>query len=148
MAQVLQLRRGTTAENDIFTGAIAEITVDTDRSSIRVHDGVIPGGKEIVPVSVLRLVPIVEVSQSRSFTNDDTGKIFHFDTTSGSLNATFTGSGLSNGFNVTVVNTGLNAVVIAAPEGLNSIGTAVSEQYASAFVYALNGTIFATGRLV
>jgi hypothetical protein len=55
---------------------------------------------------------------------------------------------LSNGFNVTVVNTGLNAVVIAAPEGLNSIGTAVSEQYASAFVYALNGTIFATGRLV
>lgn len=47
MAQVLQLRRGTTAQNDIFTGAIAEVTVDTDKNFIRVHDGVTVGGHEI-----------------------------------------------------------------------------------------------------
>lgn len=47
MAQVLQLRRGTTAQNDAFTGAIAEVSVDTDKNFIRVHDGVTVGGHEI-----------------------------------------------------------------------------------------------------
>ena len=47
MAQVLQLRRGTTAQNDAFTGAIAEVSVDTDKNFIRVHDGVTVGGHEL-----------------------------------------------------------------------------------------------------
>jgi hypothetical protein len=47
MAQVLQLRRGTTAQNDVFTGAIAEVVVDTDKNYIRVHDGVTMGGHEL-----------------------------------------------------------------------------------------------------
>ena len=47
MAQVLQLRRGTTAQNDVFTGAIAEVSVDTDKNFIRVHDGVTMGGHEL-----------------------------------------------------------------------------------------------------
>ena len=34
----VQLRRGTTAENNAFTGAIGEVTVDTQTNSIRVHD--------------------------------------------------------------------------------------------------------------
>jgi len=51
MAQILQLRRGTTAQNDAFTGAIAEVTVDTDRDSLRVHDGVTVGGKEIADLA-------------------------------------------------------------------------------------------------
>jgi hypothetical protein len=52
MAQVLQLRRGTTAQNDTFTGAVAEVSVDTDRDSLRVHDGTTMGGKEIAPLNV------------------------------------------------------------------------------------------------
>jgi polygalacturonase len=52
MAQVLQLRRGTTAQNDAFTGAVAEVSVDTDRDSLRVHDGTTMGGKEIAPLNV------------------------------------------------------------------------------------------------
>lgn len=47
MAQVLQLRRGTTAQNDAFTGAVAEVSVDTDKNCIRVHDSVTVGGHEI-----------------------------------------------------------------------------------------------------
>lgn len=45
MAKLLQLRRGTTAENDLFTGNVAEVTYDTDKKEIRVHDGVTAGGK-------------------------------------------------------------------------------------------------------
>ena len=44
MAVQLQLRRGTTAENEGFTGATAEVTVDTDTHELRVHDGSTQGG--------------------------------------------------------------------------------------------------------
>lgn len=47
MAKLLELRRGTTAENDLFTGALAEPTYDTDRKEIRVHDGSTQGGKVV-----------------------------------------------------------------------------------------------------
>lgn len=44
MAKQLQLRRGTTVQNDAFTGAIGELTMDTDKNQLRVHDGVTRGG--------------------------------------------------------------------------------------------------------
>jgi len=44
MATRLQLRRGTTAEHDSFTGALSEATHDTDRNSLVVHDGSTQGG--------------------------------------------------------------------------------------------------------
>jgi len=47
MATRLQLRRGTTAEHDSFTGAQSEATHDTDRNSLVVHDGSTQGGFSI-----------------------------------------------------------------------------------------------------
>jgi hypothetical protein len=44
MATRLQLRRGTEAENNAYTGAVGEITIDTTNDVIRIHDGVTPGG--------------------------------------------------------------------------------------------------------
>lgn len=44
MTRVLQLRRGSTSENDNFTGLLGEITLDTDMMTIRVHDGRTLGG--------------------------------------------------------------------------------------------------------
>ena len=44
MARQIQIRRGTTLENDNFTGAIGEITMDTDAKTLRVHDGETVGG--------------------------------------------------------------------------------------------------------
>lgn len=48
MAKQLQLRRGTTAQHSTFTGAVGEVTVDTDKKVVVVHDGSIAGG---VPLS-------------------------------------------------------------------------------------------------
>jgi hypothetical protein len=48
MATQLQLRRGNTAQTVIFTGAVAEVTVDTDQDTVVVHDGVTVGGNYIV----------------------------------------------------------------------------------------------------
>ena len=44
MSRVLQIRRGTTAENDNFTGLSGEITYDTTAKTLRVHDGATLGG--------------------------------------------------------------------------------------------------------
>lgn len=48
MAKQLQLRRGTTAQHASFTGAPGEVTVDTDKKALVVHDGATAGG---VPVA-------------------------------------------------------------------------------------------------
>ena len=44
MPTVLQHRRGTTSQNNSFTGAIGEITYDTTLDTLRVHDGSTAGG--------------------------------------------------------------------------------------------------------
>jgi hypothetical protein len=48
MAKQIQLRRGTEAENNAFTGALAELTVDTTNKALRLHDGVTAGGVALV----------------------------------------------------------------------------------------------------
>ena len=47
MSKQLKLRRGTTAQHSTFTGASGEITVDTDKKTLVVHDGVTAGGKPL-----------------------------------------------------------------------------------------------------
>jgi hypothetical protein len=44
MPTQIQWRRGNTAQTSVFTGAVAEITVDTTKNTLVVHDGVTPGG--------------------------------------------------------------------------------------------------------
>jgi len=41
---VIQWRRGTTAQTATFTGSLAEVTVDTDKDTLVVHDGATVGG--------------------------------------------------------------------------------------------------------
>jgi len=48
MATELRLRRGTTAEHENFTGAQAEVTVDTDKNTVIVHDGSTAGGYPVL----------------------------------------------------------------------------------------------------
>jgi hypothetical protein len=44
MAKRIQFRRGSTAEHNIFVGAPGELTIDTTKNTVVVHDGVTPGG--------------------------------------------------------------------------------------------------------
>ena len=43
----VKLRRGTTAQHGSFTGAEGEVTVDTDKDTVVVHDGSTAGGHEL-----------------------------------------------------------------------------------------------------
>jgi hypothetical protein len=51
MATQLRLRRGNTSQTNAFTGAMAEVTVDTDKYVIVVHDGTTPGGHPAATLS-------------------------------------------------------------------------------------------------
>jgi hypothetical protein len=63
MATQVQLRRGTTLQNNAFTGAQGEITVDTDLKTLRIHDGTTAGGGATV----------VTLAGSQSLTNKTLG---------------------------------------------------------------------------
>ena len=54
MTTQVQFRKGTTSEHAIFTGANAEITVDTEKKTAVVHDGSDVGGvcNDLVRISV------------------------------------------------------------------------------------------------
>lgn len=43
----LRVKRGTTTQNDTYTGAPGEITMDTDANALRIHDGTTPGGHPV-----------------------------------------------------------------------------------------------------
>lgn len=47
MSKQWQIRRGTTAENNEFTGAVGELTMDVENKTIRIHDGSTQGGIKI-----------------------------------------------------------------------------------------------------
>ena len=48
MATTLQLRRGNTATAAAVTGLVGEIYVDTDKKTLRVHDGSTAGGNLLI----------------------------------------------------------------------------------------------------
>lgn len=65
MSTQMQLRGGTTAETLLFTGAQREVTVDTDKNTLVVHDGVTPGGFTVASEA--------QVADSTYFYVDDVG---------------------------------------------------------------------------
>lgn len=58
MTTRVKLRRGTTVEHNAFTGAEAEVTYDTDKKSLIVHDGSTQGGFEVAKQSNLLALSI------------------------------------------------------------------------------------------
>jgi hypothetical protein len=47
MPTQVQFRRGTTAQNNAFTGAAGELTINSDNNSLRTHNGSTIGGFEL-----------------------------------------------------------------------------------------------------
>ncbi len=50
-AFAMQLRRGTTSEHSTFTGLVGEVTIDTTKDTIVVHDGTTVGGIPLAKAS-------------------------------------------------------------------------------------------------
>jgi len=118
MATSVQLRRGTTTQNNAFTGALGEISVDTTSHAIRVHDASTQGGFEIG----LSATPVTLVATSSITAADHGGRTLFLGEVGGNAIATFTmpdatGSGNIYEFIVTVANT--SNYKIQAPDASN-----------------------------
>ncbi|MCM1294204.1 MAG: hypothetical protein NC311_01425 [Muribaculaceae bacterium] len=59
MSRQIQIRRGTAAKHETFTGAIGEITMDTTNKTLRVHDGTTPGGVKLARAADVSTSPTI-----------------------------------------------------------------------------------------
>ena len=115
VATQVKRRRGTTAENDAFTGAEGEITVDTEKHELRVHDGVTQGGFKIgggsgaMPVGAIFTTPRTGTIQGAVEANGSPYNIADY-SGEGSIGALLTAGTLSYvskaEFQTQVTNTG------------------------------------------
>ena len=58
MPTTIKFRRGTTAQNNAFTGAAGEITVDTTLNTLRVHDSSTAGGYELAKADLSNVTSV------------------------------------------------------------------------------------------
>jgi len=86
MAKRVQRRRGTTAEHSSFTGAVGEISVDTTKDTIAVHDGSQAGGFPLAREDMNNVTNRIGVTQL-NLSDGSNGQVI---TTNGSGTISFT----------------------------------------------------------
>ena len=115
MAIQIQLRQGTTTEHNSFTGAVGEVTVDTTKDAVVVHDGVTVGGHPVA---------------ARANADGSIELIKKDGTSAGSINSL----GL---FNNTLTSTNINQALTAAQGKVlkDTINNTVASSYAVGQTY-------------
>ena len=73
----IQLRRGTAVEHGSFTGLAGEITVNTTRNSIHVHDGSTAGGTELATKSSVDGLTVNSISDV-TITTPSSGQVLQY----------------------------------------------------------------------
>ena len=161
MATILQLRRGTTTQHSSFTGAVGEVTVDTTKDTVVVHDGSTAGGfplaKESALASKISLgdISVTDSGGDGSLSyNSSTGVITYTGPSASDVRAHFSAS---TGITITsgaiavdtstiatqsYVTTAINNVLDGAPaalDTLNELAAAINDDasYASTITTAL-----------
>ena len=81
MTKQVQFRKGTTAEHFNFTGALAEITVDTEKNTAVVHDGATPGGFELAKARWTFVSGNFTAGTNQKYTVDSTNRPAGFNLT-------------------------------------------------------------------
>jgi len=134
MARQIQFRRGTTAQHSSFTGAVGEVTVDTDKDVVVVHDGSTAGGFPMLKAADLTAGTGISIAGT-TITNTAPDQTVAL--TAGS-NVTITGSYP----NFTIAATDTNTTYTAGT-GLQLVGTEFS---VDSTVVTTSGTQTLTGK--
>jgi len=125
MSTQVQFRRGTTAQTASFTGVTAEITVDTTKNTVVVHDGSTAGGFALARESAL------------------TANSFSVTAAFNTANAAFASANISNGIDATQNNT-ITAAFLAA-NAATATDTTQNNSITAAFTRANNSINANTG---
>lgn len=142
MSFAFQRRRGTTAAHTSFTGLLGELTVDTDKDTVVVHDGSTAGG---FPLAKQRLVPATTSGTTYTLALTDAGGTV---TTSGTSAVTVTvpASVFNAGDTITVIQDAAGQVTFAAATSVTIVSTGattaapkIRAAYAAATVYYKTG---------
>ena len=104
MSKQVRFRRGTTAQHSVFTGPAGEITVDTDKKALVVHDGVTAGG-----------IPIARADRQRGWSRTE---IF-------TANGTWTQSGKTDLRRIVVYAYGAGGAGSTAGGGQGGVGLVI-----------------------
>lgn len=110
MAKTIQFKRGTTAQTNLFVGALGEVTVDTDKDVVVVHDGTTQGGfANAAKANTDGSVSIINKTGTSLATINSTG-----DYTSNKLRASNAGTAAAPSIQVGNTDNGLYAPVAGA----------------------------------
>jgi hypothetical protein len=142
MSFAFQRRRGTTAAHTSFTGLTGELTVDTTKKTVVVHDGSTAGG---FPLSKQRNTPATTSGATYTLVLTDADGIVTTTNTSG-VTITVPPSVFNAGDNITVIQDAAGQVTFAAGSGVTIVSTGATTSapkirvaYAAATVYFKTG---------
>lgn len=131
MARQLQLRRGTTAQHTVFTGAAGEVTIDTDKDALVVHDGVQAGGFPAARESVVT-AHTENISNPHSVTKVQVG-LGNVDNTSDANKPVSTATQTALDLKANLVSPTFTGIPVAPTA---SVGTSSTQVATTAFVNA------------
>jgi len=117
MSKILKLRRGTTEQTSVFTGAQGEITVDTTKWTVVVHDNVTPGGHALATENFVNN-SVATTPPSINPPSDPRSGTLWYDSNSGRLYVYYSGSwvdaspstGSVSVDNLQIVNTTISSI--------------------------------------
>jgi len=95
MSQQVQFRRGSTADHSTFTGAVGEVTVDTTKDVVVVHDGSTAGGFPMVKAADIGSTvqaydaDTAKIDVAQSFTAPQRGSLTTLTNSAGSVTINF-----------------------------------------------------------
>lgn len=131
MPTVVQFRRGTTAQNNSFTGAVGELTVDTQLGTLRVHNGT-AGGNTLVSIDAVQTLTnktlnAVSSISSTGFINTSANVsaaigLFGSLTSTGFINTSGNVSAAIGSFDSITVRAAVTAIANGGTSGVGNIG--------------------------
>lgn len=145
MSFAFQRRRGTTSQHASFTGLNAELTVDTDKKTVVVHDGSTAGG---TPLAKERNPLNTQTGTSYTLAATDKDAVVTASNAS-AITVTINNSVFAAGDRITVVQTGAGQVTFAQGAGVTIVSTGATAsapklraQYSAATVIAQSASSF------
>ena len=117
-AKLVQIRRGTTSNHSIFVGETGEITVDTDKDTVVVHDKATAGGHPLAKEDMTNVSNAVGITQLKVNQAPSAGQVLSVDNTNSLIFSTIDVSAESVGGDLTgtVANAQINANTIGITE--------------------------------